>query len=288
MISKMEQDSLFPYDLVEILSKHSLSIASVTQLYEDDYLSFDPSEKTELNAFEYYELDFVCSLFTSDLSLDSIKTLLSKLNKPYCYDISKVYFDFTSKDWEKIPLPEEPELPAIEDLINNLVEEEDYEKLEDIHSHILNILAERKQLDDSVAPNLKPDLGLYFQKLSLDNPVLLFYKVLIFGISHVGHNLYTCNSVATYDDIEYSGSFDFNTPLLNTLLEGINDEIFNDSLIKKLFNNYTQPETTQFMDNPIQVDIKAYLGQPVKSLFETFIPFIVEEFSNVKWPVKVI
>lgn len=137
MISQIEQDSLFPYDLNEILTKHSLSIASVTQFYGDDYLRFDPSEKTALNAFEYYELDFVCSLFTSGMSLDSIKTLLSKLDKPYCYDISEVYFNFNSKDWEKIPVPEEP---AVEDLINDLIEEEDFERLKNINVHITDIL----------------------------------------------------------------------------------------------------------------------------------------------------
>lgn len=140
MISRIEQDTLFPYELVEILNKHSLSIATVTQLYEDDYLSFDPSEKSELNAFEYYELDFVCSLFTSGMSLDSIKTLLSKLNKPYCYDISKVYFDFNSKNWALIPVPEEPDF---EDLINNIIEDEDFDRLEEIKDRLTKILEEK-------------------------------------------------------------------------------------------------------------------------------------------------
>ena len=142
MISRIEQDTLFPYELVEILNKHSLSIATVTQLYEDDYLSFDPSEKTELNAFEYYELDFVCSLFTSGMSLDSIKTLLSKLDKPYCYDISNVYFNFNSKDWEKIPVPEEPE---VEDMINNLIEEEDFERLEEVFNKIKTVIENKNE-----------------------------------------------------------------------------------------------------------------------------------------------
>lgn len=142
MINRIEQDSLFPYDLAETLNKHSLSIASVTQLYEDDYLSFDPSVKTEFNAFEYYELDFVCSLFTSELSLDSIKSLLSKLHKPYSYNISKVYFDFNSKDWLKIPIPEEP---AIEDLINNLIEEEDYPQLEELKNIITTAIDNKDQ-----------------------------------------------------------------------------------------------------------------------------------------------
>lgn len=140
MISKIEQDSLFPYEFVEILNKYSLSIASVTQLYEDDYISFDPSEKSELNAFEYYELDFVCSLFNSGLSLDSIKTLLSKLAKPYSYNISNVYFDFNSKDWVRIPIPVEP---SIEALIDNLIDEEDFERLEDIFNKIRLIIEEK-------------------------------------------------------------------------------------------------------------------------------------------------
>ena len=140
MISKIEQDSLFPYEFVEILNKYSLSIASVTQLYEDDYISFDPSEKSALNAFEYYELDFVCSLFNSGLSLDSIKTLLSKLAKPYSYNISNVYFDFNSKDWVRIPIPVEP---SIEALIDNLIDEEDFERLEDIFNKIRLIIEEK-------------------------------------------------------------------------------------------------------------------------------------------------
>jgi len=143
MINAIEQDSLFPFNLTDTLEKHSLSIASVTQLYEDDYLSFDPSEKTELNAFEYYELDFVCYLFTSGISLDSIRTLLSKLNKPYCYDISKVYFNFNSKDWEKIPIPAVPE---VEDLINNLIEDEDFERLEELKTIITNALGNKNQV----------------------------------------------------------------------------------------------------------------------------------------------
>lgn len=139
MINRIEQDSLFPYDLTETLNKHSLSIASITQLYEDAYLSFNPSAKSELNAFEYYELDFVCSLFTSGMSLDSIKTLLSKLDKPFSYNISNVYFDFKSKDWQKIPVPAEP---VIEDLINNLIEEEDFERLGVVFNKIKLVIEE--------------------------------------------------------------------------------------------------------------------------------------------------
>lgn len=126
MIRKIDQESLFSHNLEETLNELSISIATATQLFEDGYLSLDPSKRTELNEFDYQELRFISSLFNSELSLESVKTLLSKLEKPYYYDISKVYFNFKNKEWEMIPVPEEP---SAEDLIEGLIEEEDFDRL---------------------------------------------------------------------------------------------------------------------------------------------------------------
>lgn len=141
MITRITQESLFPYNTNEILNELSVSLAAATQLFEGGFLSFDPAEIEELNALEYYELYFVCRLFNSGLSSESVKTLLSKLDKPYCYDITKVYYAFKNKEWEMIPIPEEP---SIEELIDNIIEDEDHERLKEIYNWITKIIEENK------------------------------------------------------------------------------------------------------------------------------------------------
>jgi len=113
-----------------------------SQLFESGFLSFDPAGIEELNALEYYELDFVCRLFNSGLSSESVKTLLSKLDKPYSYDITKVYYAFKNKDWEIMPVLKEP---SVEELIENIIEDEDYERLKEIHNLLTKIIEEKNR-----------------------------------------------------------------------------------------------------------------------------------------------
>jgi len=137
MIRKIDQESLFAHNLDETLNELSISIATATQFFEDGYISFDPSKRADLNEFEYPELRFVCSLFNSGISLESVKFMLSKLDEPYQYDISKVYFNFENKEWEMIPVPEEP---SAEELIDKIIDEEDFDRLVDIQDHIQKFL----------------------------------------------------------------------------------------------------------------------------------------------------
>lgn len=143
MIDKVKQDSLFPQLTTEVLAELSTSIATASQLFEDDYLSFDPALKFKLNAFEYHELVFVITVFNSGLSLESVRTLLSMLEKPYQYDISKVYFDFKSKEWQSYPEP-----PTAEELIEDIIEEGDIDKLNEIFSRINDVLEQNKKNSD--------------------------------------------------------------------------------------------------------------------------------------------
>ncbi len=126
MIKKVTQNTLFSYNTKEILNELLISPAIIAQLWNDGYLSFNPSEKDELNAFEYYELNFVSTLFNSGISLNSIKCFLSTLDKPYCYDISKLYFNFINREWEMLPVPEEQ---SAEELVEDIIAEENVEKL---------------------------------------------------------------------------------------------------------------------------------------------------------------
>lgn len=143
MIDRIIQDSLFSHNTQKTLAELSISTATASQLFEDDYLSFDPATKYELNEFEYQELLFVGSLFNSGLSLESVRTLLSKLDKPYHYDITKVYFDFRLKQWQSFPEP-----PTAEELIEETIEKGDIDRLYDIQARIEDVLEQYKKEND--------------------------------------------------------------------------------------------------------------------------------------------
>ncbi|MBT6937382.1 MAG: hypothetical protein HN982_07350 [Candidatus Marinimicrobia bacterium] len=70
--------------------------------FKSGYLSFNPVRMVELNDNQVIEFEFVASIFLSGISLDSIHVLLSKLDKPYRYDLRDVFYNFLLNEWEYI------------------------------------------------------------------------------------------------------------------------------------------------------------------------------------------
>lgn len=129
---------------------------------------------------------------------------------------------------------------------------------------------------------LKPDLGSHFLEIFGADVNQHFYSVKLFHLIHVGHNQYSFTSTAAFQGTEYAATFDFSTVQLEELLNQIDDKKISSFLNAKLNKEFTSSEQVDFYDNPIVVDIDAKLGNPVKSLYETFIPFVVGKFSNIK------
>lgn len=134
--------------------------------------------------------------------------------------------------------------------------------------------------------NFKPDFGLFFKEQFGDKATNHFYNVMIFEISLVGHNLYSFTSNVIYNGEEYASSFDFTTDKLKTIINQLVNKDLANFLSVTLLKPFTQPVKVDLASTPIQLDINATLGQPVKSLYEEFIPFIVEEVSNVAQNIK--
>jgi hypothetical protein len=112
------QESLFNTSVDELLKQYKITPAIVTGWYKSGYLSFDPPAYDELNNRQEIEFHFIGSLFKSELSLTSVESLLARLEKPYCYNLQSVYFDFMKNDWEyQLRIPEVEE--QIEELIDN-------------------------------------------------------------------------------------------------------------------------------------------------------------------------
>jgi hypothetical protein len=139
-ISKVNQQSLFNYSTKDSLSEFQTPLAITSGWYKTGFLSFDPIDKPELDEFKYQELRFVASLFKSGLSLRSVEILLEKLEKPYVYNISSIYYNFIKAEWDYLPITEEPDEIEIEDQIDILIENEEVEVLEEIKDKIETFL----------------------------------------------------------------------------------------------------------------------------------------------------
>ena len=114
----VEQLRLMDTSVEDLLEEYKITPAIATDWHKAGYLSFDPLAFKELGEVQEIEFRFISSLFTSGLSLKSVKTLLKRLEKPYRYDLQSVYFDLLKNDWEyQLRIPEVEE--QIEELIGN-------------------------------------------------------------------------------------------------------------------------------------------------------------------------
>lgn len=129
----------YPWDEAETrgCSKHQAEL-----LFSLGLLSFNPAGMKEFEEYELNELVFLKILyFDSGLPKENVLAMLAGLEKPYSYSFDKIYWDFAHKEWEYIPVPEEPE---IEELVNQLAEDEDFDHLKSVKESIESILKENE------------------------------------------------------------------------------------------------------------------------------------------------
>lgn len=109
------QTGLFKYKFNEgECSSHQANL-----LFKEGLLSFNPDEKENYEGFEIEELKFLKSLyFDSGVSINVVKAMLSKLEKPYSYSFNKIYWDYGSQDWKELPQDTES---YIEDNLKDII-----------------------------------------------------------------------------------------------------------------------------------------------------------------------
>ncbi len=134
--------------------------------------------------------------------------------------------------------------------------------------------------------DLKPDFGQYLLNNFSPNTVFNFTDVQICELAYVGPNLYSFSSTMNYFDKEFLASFDFTTKELIILLDSLNDNQLRNFLRSKLRVAFLKPLKID-LQIPIDVGICTHLGNGVQSLFEPFVPLIIEEFySIIEFPFK--
>ena len=126
--------------------------------------------------------------------------------------------------------------------------------------------------------NFKPDLGTHYSQIYNKEITHRFYSVPCHEIVYVAPELYSIMENIIIADKEYAVSFDFSYDTLLSLLSQINDKELFMYLSKTLTKKFKEPAKSIFHETPILLDIIAKLGEPVKSLYEEFTPFVVDEF----------
>ncbi len=117
MIHQNLQETLFKTSQAEVLTTTKMPLAIFSQWHKDGLISFNLAEKQEVSESESLECFFISKLFSSNLSLEILNTLLSKLSKPYSYNVNEIYFDVFKNEWEYLPV-----IPNDKDIVNEYID----------------------------------------------------------------------------------------------------------------------------------------------------------------------
>lgn len=153
-MKKSLQQGLFKYSWDQV-EKEGCSKYHAEVLFNANLLSFNPNETKELENFELAELIFLKALyFDSGLPKEAVLAMLSGLKKPYCYSFREIYWDFEKKEWKDFPLLEELE---IEDLIEQLAEDDELDRLKEVQKS-LELTLEEHEFVEKIPGDRNDDL----------------------------------------------------------------------------------------------------------------------------------
>jgi len=132
------QRRLFPIDLRDLAESIGLDWWAAKKLYGDNWLSFDPETAVVDNDSQESEFRFLGSLVAAGCDPRMLRRLLSGLERPYCYDLNRVCYDWTDRCWKDLP-SRNPRLSGVQ-VIAELEEDQDQDGLSDIQNRVQNAL----------------------------------------------------------------------------------------------------------------------------------------------------
>jgi hypothetical protein len=116
-----------------------VSVDEMAAWHGKGWLSFDPAGITQCDDKERVEVRFVKGIAHSGLSDAMVDRLLSRLERPYCYDPAETFFSFVDDRW--VSLPPQPDESIIADqYIDGLAEGKDWEALQKLQNKITDLL----------------------------------------------------------------------------------------------------------------------------------------------------
>ncbi len=134
--------TLFPVGLERFVVEMRVSADEMLRWQQMGWLSFNPYEMDAFDWGEGVEVQFVKGLARSGMSDDRISDVLASLSRPYRYYLSTTFFSFAENCW--VMLPAKPEL-SMDDEIETLIRNQDWEALREIQSRIEDALSEEDE-----------------------------------------------------------------------------------------------------------------------------------------------
>ncbi|GAI21726.1 unnamed protein product [marine sediment metagenome] len=150
--SSLHQKTLFPIeDIAAFETETAVSADEMKRWHDKEWLSFNPSALDEFDEQQRIEVEFVKGLVRSGLSDEWIGKLLSKLEKPYCYDPKDTFYSFADQSWKtmpRIPEPEEVVEESLDSYLEGLADAEERERLLEIRETIDDLLEKHAEGTD--------------------------------------------------------------------------------------------------------------------------------------------
>ena len=146
----LNQGSLFKKTRTEFLNDVGVDLRTLKQWYELNLLSFNPEKLDIFDERELEETKFIKTLMRSGLSFEKVTNMLAKLNKPYCYNFSEMFWDFEEEAWI-----------SIDRLVEDRCEEYLAQNVEEIIDRYLYDFVEKKQEEGNYKDARIFDLGDY-------------------------------------------------------------------------------------------------------------------------------
>jgi len=123
------QQLLFPYTPRGVCDEMGLNWWAAIKLYDDGWLSFPPEGTARLDESQEAELRFVGALVLAGCDRPMLASLLGGLPKPYAYHGSRLYYDWSARNWRLLPDPKANPEAAFTEWLDSLVEKGDFGSL---------------------------------------------------------------------------------------------------------------------------------------------------------------
>lgn len=122
---------LFSEDPRVLAALIGLDWSAAMQLYQEDWLSFNPETAIINNGNDKAEFLFLGAMVAAGCESPMLKRLLSGLERPYRYDLRRIYYDWEERIWKDLSAYSSPE-QYLEQVISDLEEDGDIDTLMEI------------------------------------------------------------------------------------------------------------------------------------------------------------
>ena len=146
------QGQLFHCSPQQVCDELGLNWLAAVRLHESGWLSFDPSKVLEMNEGQESEFRFLGALAAAGCDDRMLAILLKSLQKPYVYNLGRIYYDMHRRAWVPVPRLSGRREDLLRQWIGELADEEDKATLLAMRSLIDNELTSLYALERIAKP----------------------------------------------------------------------------------------------------------------------------------------